>query len=207
MPAASLARRLESHRAALSRCRACGGLVAGAVPIVSMARNPRVMLVGQAPGQIEKTSQRPFAGRAGKTLFGWLAQAGLTEDDARERIYIAAITRCYPGPSPSGRGDRVPSATEQKLCSRWLGAELALIKPSIIIPVGRLAIDRFLGKLPLEQVIGTERVMKLHDFETSVIALPHPSGASSWIHGSGHAELLSTAVDLLRVRLSQTLYL
>src|SRR5665213_978159 len=79
MPAASRARRLEAQRAALSRCRACGGRVAGAVPIVSMARNPRVMLVGQAPGQIEKTSQRPFAGRAGKTLFGWLAQAGLTE--------------------------------------------------------------------------------------------------------------------------------
>ena len=207
MAAASLARRLELHRMALSQCRACGDLVAGSIPIVSMARKPKVMLVGQAPGQVEKTSQRPFAGRAGKTLFNWLAQAGLTEDDVRDRIYIAAITRCYPGPSPSGRGDRVPSPVEQKLCSRWLGAELALIKPSIIIPVGRLAIDRFLGKLPLEQVIGTQRLIRLHDFETSIIALPHPSGASSWIHGLGHGELLSAALDLLRIRLDETLYL
>jgi len=172
-----------------------------------MARNPKVMLVGQAPGPVEKTGQRPFAGRAGKTLFAWLARAGLTEEEVRERIYIAAITRCYPGPSPSGRGDRVPSPAEQKLCSRWLGAELALIKPSVIIPVGRLAIDRFLGKLPLEQVIGTQRFMRLQDFETSVIALPHPSGASSWIHGAGHAELLSAALELLRIRLDETLYL
>ncbi|MEO7042325.1 MAG: uracil-DNA glycosylase family protein [Gemmatimonadaceae bacterium] len=207
MAAASLARRLELHRTALSQCRACGDLVAGSIPIVSMARKPKFMLVGQAPGQVEKTSQRPFAGRAGKTLFNWLAQAGLTESDARDRIYIAAITRCYPGPSPSGRGDRVPSVVEQKLCSRWLGAELALIKPSVIIPVGRLAIDRFLGKLPLEQVIGTQRLMRLDDFETSIIALPHPSGASSWIHGTGHGELLSAALDLLRIRLDETLYL
>ena len=206
MSAASIARRLESHRAALSQCRACGDLVAGAIPIVSVARNPRVMLIGQAPGKVEKTSQRPFAGRAGKTLFGWLARAGLSEDDARNRIYITAITRCYPGPSPTGRGDRVPSAAEQKLCNRWLDAELALIMPQIVIPVGRLAIDGFLGKLSLEQVIGIERVIKVQDFETSVIALPHPSGASSWIHGPGHAELLSSALDLLRFRLGETLY-
>jgi uracil-DNA glycosylase len=165
------------------------------------------MLVGQAPGQVEKTDQRPFAGRAGKTLFKWLAQAGLGEDSAREQIYIAAITRCYPGPSPSGRGDRVPSLSEQKLCSRWLDAELDLIRPKIIIPVGRLAIDRFLGKVPLERVIGKEHLIEMRGFETSVIPLPHPSGASSWIHGVGHAELLVTALELLRRRLGQTIYL
>lgn len=207
MPAVSLDLDLKRHRAALSQCRACGERVAGAIPIVSMARAPRVMLVGQAPGQVEKTDQRPFAGRAGKTLFKWLSAAGLTEEAAREQIYIAAITRCYPGASASGRGDRVPSPAEQKLCSRWLDAELALIRPRVIIPVGRLAIDRFLGKVPLERVIGKERVLKIGDFEASVIALPHPSGASSWIHGAGHADLLADALALLRIRLGETLYL
>jgi uracil-DNA glycosylase len=165
------------------------------------------MLIGQAPGQVEKVDQRPFAGRAGRTLFRWLEQAGIDEEQARDQIYMAAITRCYPGPSPSGRGDRVPSPEEQKLCSHWLDAEIDLIRPRVIIPVGRLAIDRFLGKAPLEHLIGKERVVKLAGQEVSVIALPHPSGASSWIHGPGHSELLAAALAILSCKLGQTLYL
>jgi uracil-DNA glycosylase len=205
MPAPSLERGLERHRAALSQCRACGDLVAGAVPILSMARHPRVMLIGQAPGQVEKTDQRPFAGRAGRTLFKWLARAGVGEEDARNRIYIAAITRCYPGPSPNGRGDRVPSPVEQKFCSRWLDAELELIRPRVIIPVGRLAIDRFLGKVSLEQVIGKGHAIVVNGRGCMVIPLPHPSGASSWIHGPGHSALLGSALEVLRNALAEAL--
>lgn len=202
-----LERGLDRHRAALSQCRACGDRVAGAIPILSLAGRPRVMLVGQAPGQVEKLDQRSFAGRAGKTLFKWLALAGVSEDEAREGIYIAAITRCYPGPSPSGRGDRLPSPEEQRSCGKWLDAELALIQPLVIIPVGRLAIDRFLGKVPLERVIGKEHAIEIDGRPTFVVPLPHPSGASSWIHGLGHAELLSAAIAILRRRLGETLYL
>jgi uracil-DNA glycosylase family 4 len=198
---ADLERKLERHCAALSACRACGDSVAGAIPIVSMARRPRVMLVGQAPGQVEITSQRPFAGRAGRTLFKWLAQAGLSEVEARDQIYIAAVTRCYPGASKSGRGDRVPSPAEQELCSHWLDAELALIKPAVVIPVGRLAIDRFLGHAPLDRLIGREHARELGGREASVIPLPHPSGASSWIHGPGHRALLDAALSLLSQRI------
>lgn len=165
------------------------------------------MLVGQAPGQVEKADQQPFAGRAGKTLFKWLARAGMSEETVRENVYIAAITRCYPGPSPSGRGDRVPSHVEQELCSHWLDAELALIQPRVIIPVGRLAIDRFLPKAPLERLIGKSHEVELRGFAASVVPLPHPSGASSWVHGAGHAELLAAALDKLRSMLGETLYL
>lgn len=207
MSATLLERGLDRHRVALSHCRACGDRVAGAVPILSLARRPRVMLVGQAPGQVEKVDQRSFAGRAGKTLFKWLAVAGIPEDQAREHIYIAAITRCYPGPSRSGRGDRVPSPEEQRSCGKWLDAELALIRPLVVIPVGRLAIDRFLGKLPLERAIGKEHTVDILGNATSVVPLPHPSGASSWVHGPGHAELLSQAIAILRRRLGETLYL
>jgi uracil-DNA glycosylase len=160
------------------------------------------MLVGQAPGQVEITSQRPFAGRAGKTLFQWLAQAGLSEAEAREQIYIAAITRCYPGASRSGRGDRVPSPAERELCSHWLDTELALIRPVVVIPVGRLAIDRFLGNLPLDRVVGREHLVELSGRQVAVITLPHPSGASSWIHGAGHKALLEAALSLIRKRLA-----
>jgi uracil-DNA glycosylase len=202
-----LERRLEQHRAALSACRACGDRVAGAIPILSCATRPRMMLVGQAPGQVEKVDQRPFAGRAGRTLFKWMEQAGISEDDVRKHIYIAAITRCYPGPSASGRGDRVPSVEEQNNCSRWLDGELALIRPEVVIPIGRLAIDRFLPRFPLERVIGKEHVVQMGGHSISVIPLPHPSGASSWLHAPGHAQLLAAALVILRRRLSQSLYL
>ncbi|MDQ6736644.1 MAG: uracil-DNA glycosylase family protein [Gemmatimonadota bacterium] len=207
MANAGLERLLDRHRTAISACRACGDRVAGATPVVSLARRPRVMLVGQAPGQVERESQRPFSGRAGRTLFKWLAEAGLDERDARDRIYIAAITRCYPGPAPSGRGDRVPSPAEQANCSGWLDAELDIIRPELIIPVGRLAIDRFLGRLPLDRLIGREHVAEVRGRQARIIPLPHPSGASSWIHGPGHAELLRGALAALRLRLGETLYL
>ncbi|MBA3403551.1 MAG: uracil-DNA glycosylase, partial [Gemmatimonadaceae bacterium] len=75
------------------------------------------MLVGQAPGKVEANGGVPFSGRAGKTLFRWLARAGMDEITAREKIYIAAVTRCFPGPHPGGRGDRVPTLEEQGRCA------------------------------------------------------------------------------------------
>ncbi len=159
------------------------------------------MLVGQAPGQTEIGGGRPFAGRAGRTLFRWLARVGLDEATAREWLYISAITRCYPGPHPSGRGDRVPSPRERALCGDWLADELRIIRPPVLIPVGRLAIDRFLGAASLADLVGREHEVE-HDGGRSIaIPLPHPSGASSWIHAPGNAALLDRALDLLRVRL------
>ena len=99
---------LAALRAELLQCQRCAR-DEGVQPIVSLACAPRAMLVGQAPGKTEAAGGRPFAGRAGKTLFAWLARAGIDEATARDRIYISAVTRCYPGPSPSGRGDRVPA--------------------------------------------------------------------------------------------------
>lgn len=159
------------------------------------------MLVGQAPGQTETEGGKPFAGRAGKTLFRWLEQAGLDEPTAREWLYIAAITRCYPGPHPSGRGDRVPSPHERALCAGWLEDELRIIRPAVLIPVGRLAIDRFLGAQPLDEVVGREHVISHEGGNSVAIPLPHPSGASSWIHAPGNRALLDRALALLRERL------
>src|SRR5256885_11940399 len=119
---------LDAHREDLLACRRCA-LASGITPVASRARNPRAMLVGQAPGKVEAEGGVPFSGRAGRTLFGWLSRAGLDESDAREQIYISAVTRCFPGPHPSGRGDRVPSKVEQAHCADWLQAELPVIRP------------------------------------------------------------------------------
>jgi uracil-DNA glycosylase len=155
------------------------------------------MLVGQAPGKVEAAGGRPFAGRAGKTLFRWLERAGLDEETARRRIYIAAVTRCYPGPSPSGRGDRVPSLKEQESCAVWLEKELQIIRLKLLIPVGRLAITRFLPNLPLDQLIGRSHDVEHAGGPSIAIPLPHPSGASSWIHHGNHPRLLERALDMI----------
>jgi len=191
---------LEQHATDLTACRLCGHQ--GVIPIVSRPALPRAMLVGQAPGQTEMVDQRPFAGRAGKTLFKWLERAGLREAGARESLYIAAITRCYPGPSPSGRGDRVPSRRERDLCADWLDRELMALRPALIIPVGRLAIERFLGPVALEEVVGRSVRVEYPGGEALAIALPHPSGASSWIHQGSHGLLLDAAIQLLRKQFS-----
>jgi uracil-DNA glycosylase len=194
---AAAAEKLAAHCRALAECRRCGH-AAGIAPIVSLAVSPKVMLVGQAPGQVEAEGGRPFAGRAGKTLFRWLQRAGIDEPAARRKIYIAAVTRCYPGPHPSGRGDRVPSPREQHACAVWLEQERRIIRPKLLIPVGRLAMARFLPDKPLDELIGRAHEVEHVDGRmTLVIPLPHPSGASSWIHQGDHPRLLDRALRLI----------
>ena len=155
------------------------------------------MLVGQAPGKTEIGLRRPFAGRAGRTLFRWLARAGIDEPTARAHVYISAITRCYPGPSSGARGDRVPTPCERARCAEWLDAELGIIRPKLIVPVGRLAIDRFLRPTPLDALVGQAFDVEHVGGRSVAIPLPHPSGASSWIHEAGHAALLDAALARL----------
>jgi len=188
--------RLDQHRNNLAGCRRCG-LASDVLPILSLAVAPRVMVVGQAPGKVEAAGGKPFAGRAGRTLFRWLADAGIDEETARRCIYIAAITRCFPGPSPSGRGDRVPSPAERANCSEWLDAELRIIRPKVVIPIGKLAIERFLPPAPLDRLIGRTHSGPQLSGNPLLIPLPHPSGASSWIYQDNHSQLLRNAIDLI----------
>ena len=98
--------------------------------VVGRPVTSRVLLVGQAPGDKEPKLGRPFAWTAGKTLFKWFAQTpGWTEDEVRDRIYFAAVCRCFPGKRPEG-GDRVPSPAEMERCSVWLEREFAQIVPA-----------------------------------------------------------------------------
>lgn len=200
----TMAAALDAHCARLAGCRACG-LADGVQPILSTARAPRAMLVGQAPGNVEMGGGKPFAGRAGRTLFRWLERAGFDERSARETLYISAMTRCYPGPHVSGRGDRVPSPAERATCAHWLSHELQIIRPSVILPVGRLAIDRFLGPAPLNLVVGRSHDVGHEGGHSIVIPLPHPSGASSWVNVPAHRALLDQALELVREHLGRTI--
>ena len=135
-------------------------------------------------------------------MFRWLDRISVDEATFRARVYIAAVTRCYPGPHPSGRGDRVPSRSEQEQCSTWLETELEIIRPRLLIPVGKLAIEKFLPSASLDQLIGQVHEVDHAGGHSRVIPLPHPSGASSWVNAPRHRELLERALDLLGIELA-----
>src|SRR5256714_14932406 len=98
---------LKRHVTRLRACSACPDMI-GPVVTGKPVMSP-VMLIGQAPGVREGPAGKPFAWTAGKTMFGWFAQAGLPEQQFRARVYMAAVCRCFPGKAEGG-GDRVPSA-------------------------------------------------------------------------------------------------
>jgi uracil-DNA glycosylase len=153
------------------------------------------MVVGQAPGITETQVGRPFNGPSGRRLFDWLAQAGWKEAEFRANQYVTAVTKCYPGKASGGKGDRVPTRAEQKLCAPFLRQELALVQPRLIIPVGGLAVHRFLGSARLADVVG-----EVVQDETGrwIVPLPHPSGASLWLNRSENRERVSQALAHLR---------
>jgi uracil-DNA glycosylase len=175
----TVVRSLEVVQAELRACKACPKMIGPVVhgpPVAS-----RVLLVGQAPGPREGSFGRPFAWTAGKTLFRWLEEAtGASEDRVRRAIYFAAVARCFPGKAPGG-GDRRPDADEIANCKKFLSRETEILAPELVIPVGGLAIDQVLGKgLKLDAVVGAARRAQYHGVDVDVIALPHPSGASTW---------------------------
>jgi len=195
---ASLAQ-LERHVAQLRACADCPKMIGPVVtgkPVLSP-----VMLIGQAPGVKEGPAGKPFAWTAGKTLFGWFAGLGahgLTEEEFRDRVYMAAVCRCFPGKADGG-GDRVPSAEEIARCSRHLAAEVELLRPRLVIPVGKLAIAQLLPETDkLADIVGTQRRATLAGVAMDVIALPHPSGASTWHRTEPGKTLLARALERIR---------
>lgn len=177
-------------------CRRCleAGFPVTAGAIFSGPATARVMIVGQAPGITEVEAGRPFNGSAGRRLFRWLAEAGWREEGFRATQYMTSITKCYPGKATGGRGDRAPTCGEQKLCAPFLERELALVQPEIIVPVGGLAVRRFLGRVRLVEVVGTA----MRDGEDRwIVPLPHPSGTSTWLNREENRERVARALSRL----------
>lgn len=156
-----------------------------------------VMLVGQAPGTREIVQGIPFCWTAGKTLFRWLESIGLDETQARRRILVSAVCRCFPGKNPKG-GDRVPDAQEVERCGDWWRGEMALSRPRLIIPVGKLAILQFMDSKRLDAVVGARWSYRSPEgLEADLIPLPHPSGASTWFKMEPGRTLLERALSLI----------
>src|SRR5438876_8308887 len=185
-------RLVENHVARLRCCRRCPRVIPP--PVSGGAIVSDIMVIGQAPGVREPTLKRPFAHTAGKTLFRWFEEfCGLDEFTMRSQIYFAAVIRCIPGKAPSG-SDRVPANDEIRNCSGWMNAELEILRPRLVIPVGRLAIKQFIDSEKLDIVIGRSFLVSRGGLNFDLIPLPHPSGISPWHKISPGRELLVRAM-------------
>ena len=187
---------LSVHVAELHACRKCPRMAS--TPVSGPAVRSDVLLVGQAPGVREPQLGRPFAWTAGRTLFRWFEEScGFGEDVFRAKIYLAAVCRCFPGKHPKGGGDRVPDDIEIANCAPWLDREIALLRPKLVIPVGKLAMGQFVEANTLAEVIGHVLPLERAGVRFDLIALPHPSGASTWHRMEPGKTLLRKALRLL----------
>lgn len=192
-------KQLQHLHQALEQCQLCTDMQGPAVH--GEACVSPVMLIGQAPGFKEIEVHKPFAWTAGKTLFGWFEQIAVNEQLFRQRVYMSAVCRCFPGKHHNGKrlktGDRAPSADEIANCNQWLKREIELLQPKLIIPVGKLAISQFISVNKLSEVIGQSHTIELNQQHCELIPLPHPSGASTWPRTEPGKSLLAQALQLI----------
>lgn len=176
-------------------CRLCQehGYIPVAHPIVSGRVSDRILVIGQAPGHRSVAKDVPFSGPGGRILQKWLEQAGFPPSYLHEHTYLSSLTRCDPGKNPRGDGDRRPSLPEMALCKPYLMEEFRLVQPKVVLLVGTMAIEAFVGKRRLEEIIGTYKEQSGMFF----LPLPHPSGVSRWLNAPEHQQLLQKALTLL----------
>jgi uracil-DNA glycosylase family 4 len=123
----------------------------------------RVVVVGEAPGANEDAQGRPFVGRAGKLLDELLAEAGL----AREDVFITNVLKARPP------GNRDPRADEVAHHLTWLQAQLEVIRPRLLVPLGRHALKRFAPRAAIGEVHG--RVIDVDG--RTLFPMYHPAAA------------------------------
>ena len=177
-------------------CRKCltDGFPISPPPLVWGEAPAPFLLIGQAPGISDWRGDRMYLGPAAKKLIGWLKEAGFRDEDIGTTLYMTALTKCFPGRLLGKSTDRAPSPKERANCRPWLDVQLALVRPLVIILFGKLAIDTFLPRMPLEQAVGNV----FEQGGITYIPLPHSSGASTWLNDAGHRELRTQAIERVR---------
>ena len=155
------------------------------------------MLIGQAPGHREIEAGLPFAHDAGRRLVGWLATAGISVEDFRERWYVTSVAKCYPGRRPGSSADAPPSRAEVQRWTAYLDEEVRLVAPRIVVLVGALAHRYAFGSEARADALVGQALAWERAPAASVVALPHPSGASTWLVDPVHVPLWQRSLELL----------
>lgn len=127
-------------------------------------REAEWLIIGEAPGADEDRQGEPFVGRAGKLLNNMLLAIGLR----REEVYIANIVKCRPP------NNREPAPQEAQSCSPYLARQIALIKPKLILAVGRVAAQNL---LKTDRPVGSMRGKRFYYEQTDIpiIVTYHPA--------------------------------
>ena len=128
---------LEDLRQRVLSCQRCSLAQSRSQVVFGEGRAPaELMLIGEAPGEVEDRTGRPFVGPAGQLLTKILDSAGIP----REEVYITNVVKCRPP------GNRVPTKEEMAACWEWLAAQIALVRPKIIITLGNTPTHWLLGR-------------------------------------------------------------
>lgn len=136
---------LEELNQQILKCQKCP-LSRTRTNVVPGEGNPKaeIMFIGEGPGKNEDEQGKPFVGAAGKLLDKMLALINLDRED----IFIANIVKCRPP------GNRDPLPDEVNACWEWLAQQIEIIKPKLIVLLGRHSMDRFLPNQKISQIHG-----------------------------------------------------
>lgn len=128
----------EQLTAECSKCRSCSLAQTRTNVVVGVGNeNADIMFVGEGPGENEDLQGEPFVGKAGQLLDKYLEVIGLSR---KKNVYIANIVKCRPP------GNRDPEPVEQEACIEWLRCQTRLIKPKIIVCLGRIAAQKLISE-------------------------------------------------------------
>jgi len=162
---------LPRLRAEAARCRACDLWRRGTQTVFGEGRRTaRLLLVGEQPGDREDLEGRPFVGPAGQVLDRALEDAGIARADA----YVTNAVKHFKWePRGKKRIHQKPNAVEIAACRPWLEAELAVVKPEVLVCLGATAAQALLGKA--FRVTKSRGVFVASPLATRVLATVHPS--------------------------------
>jgi uracil-DNA glycosylase len=158
--------------------------------------NARVMLVGEQPGDREDIAGRPFVGPAGSLLDRALTAAGIDRDDA----YVTNAVKHFKWRPSAGGKKRLhdkPGWTEVRACLPWLEAELAAVRPEVLVPMGATATQALLGRGA--RVTSLRGQALEHELATLVVVTVHPSSVLRARDDASRREAFSALVADLEV--------
>lgn len=162
---------LEIVRDKCEKCTACA-LAKTRNNVVFSDGNPstaKIVLIGEAPGEMEDETGRPFVGRAGQLLNDFLAEAGISRD---EDVYVINTVKCRPPEN------RVPTDEEKSACRKFLDAQIDIINPRAIVLCGATALKSFVEldkKQTISKVRGQWMNITVDGKEYRAITIFHPS--------------------------------
>lgn len=156
------------------KCQSCKSCALGATRTNLVfsdgnAETARIVLIGEAPGETEDLEGRPFVGRAGQLLNEFLAEAGISRE---EDLYIINTVKCRPPEN------RVPTDLEKACCSKFLKAQIDIIKPQAIVLCGATALKSFVEldkKTTISKVRGQWMTVSVDGVDYRAMTIFHPS--------------------------------